>query len=93
MSEEKVNNLESKNSVKPAAAITLGICSILFASLWYIAIPAGILAILFGKSSVKKFASKGGKAGVVLGIIGLIMTAILYLGIFLFFFAFGEEIF
>lgn len=63
MSEEKVNNVESKNSVAPVASITLGICSILFAAFWYISFPTGILAILFGKHSVKKFASKGGKAG------------------------------
>ena len=93
MSEEKVNNVESKNSVKPAASVTLGICTILFSTLWYIAIPTGILAILLGKSSVKKYASKGGKAGTVLGIIGLIMSAVVYVGIFVFMLAFGDEIF
>lgn len=93
MSEENVKNVDPKHSVAPAASITLGICSVLFATLWYIALPTGILAIIFGKSSVKKFASKGGKIGTILGIIGLVITAILYVGIFLFMYAFGDEIF
>lgn len=73
-------NDEIKNkSSMGAGALTLGIISILFAIFWYISLPSGILAIIFGKKAVNKVGSKIGKAGFILGIVGLSLFAFIYL--------------
>lgn len=63
------------------AALTLGIISILTAFFWYLALPTGILAIIFGAKSAKKIGSRLGKAGLVTGIVGLSLFAFMYIGI------------
>ena len=66
---------------RPAMSISsfvLGIISILSALFYYISIPTGVLAIVFGAKTIK-LNSKMGRAGLVLGIIGLSLCALIYL--------------
>lgn len=65
------------------AAFILGIMSILGQWFWYVGVPAGILAIVFGARSARRTASRLGKAGLVLGIVGLSTTIFLYVSIIL----------
>ena len=75
---------ETKNkSGKPVAALVLGIISIVFASFWYISLPTGIIAIVFGAKSARKLGSKLGKAGLILGIIGVSLCAFQYISMLL----------
>lgn len=60
------------------AALVLGIISILTASFWYIVLPTGVLAIVFGVKSAKRTGSKIGKAGMITGIVGLSLFAFIY---------------
>lgn len=74
-----MNENETKNkSSLGVASLTLGILSIVFAIFWYITLPTGILAIIFGKKSISKVGSKLGKAGLITGIIGLALFAFIY---------------
>lgn len=72
------NELKNKSSMG-IAALTLGIISVVSAIFWYISLPTGILAIIFGKKAINKVGSKIGKAGFILGIIGLSLFAFIYL--------------
>ena len=78
------NNKElKKKSSHGAAALVLGILSIVFSAFWYISLPAGILAIVFGRKGVKQVGSKLAKAGFILGIIGLSLFVLLYVSFIL----------
>ncbi|MDR1032773.1 MAG: hypothetical protein LBL84_02030 [Candidatus Nomurabacteria bacterium] len=62
-----------------AAALTLGIISIASAFFWYLTIPTGILAIVLGaRSSHGEAKSKTGRAGMILGIVGLAIFLVIY---------------
>ena len=61
------------------ASLVLGIVSIVAALFWYIAIPTGVLAIVFGVKSYKRFGSKLGCAGLITGIVGLSLCALIYI--------------
>ena len=74
--------MENKRSGFSPAALTLGIISIVANLFWYISIPTGILAIVFGVKAMKK-ANKGGKAGLITGIIGLALCAFIYTTMFI----------
>ena len=63
------------------ASLVLGIISIVTTLFWYITLPTGILAIIFGVKSIKKTGSKLGKAGMITGIIGLSIFAFVYISI------------
>lgn len=81
MSEEKV---EVKNkSAMAVASLTLGIISIVLHWFWYISLPTGILAIIFGTKTVKKLGSKLGKAGLITGIVGVSLCAFAYISLIL----------
>ena len=43
------NEIKNKSSLG-VASLTLGIISIVFSLFWYITLPTGILAIIFGKT-------------------------------------------
>ena len=76
---------DKNKSGMPVASLVLGILSIIFASFWYIALPTGILAIIFGTKSARKMGSKLGKAGLITGIVGLSLFAFIYITLILFF--------
>lgn len=79
-------NMEENNKNKTTlhiASLVLGIISIVMSLFWYIALPTGILAIIFGVKSVKKTGSKIGKAGFITGIIGLSIFAFIYISLFM----------
>lgn len=76
--------MEEKNKTGMcAAALTLGIISILTNLFWYMCLPTGILAIVFGSKTAKKMGSKMGKAGVITGIIGISICVFIYVSIIL----------
>lgn len=77
-----MGNYENK-SVMHIASLVLGIISIVSALFWYITLPTGILAIIFGVKSARKMGSKIGKAGMITGIIGLSLFAFIYIGLIL----------
>ena len=72
---------DKRKSGMPVASLTLGIVSIVTAMFWYITLPTGVLAIIFGAISAKKLGSKLGKAGLITGIVGLAMFAFIYIGL------------
>ena len=73
--------MEENKYVMNIASLVLGIISIVTALFWYMALPTGILAIIFGAKSAKKTGSKIGKAGLITGIIGLSLFAFIYVSI------------
>ncbi|MDR1300518.1 MAG: hypothetical protein LBK50_02310 [Candidatus Nomurabacteria bacterium] len=82
---EKVSAVEAESVIEKrprnlhsSLALTLGIISIPAAFFWYIVLPAGILAIVFGAKSYRETGAGPAKAGFILGIIGLCLFAVLY---------------
>lgn len=75
-------NYKNKN-VMHIVSLVLGIISIVTALFWYITLPTGILAIIFGVKSARKTGSKIGKAGMITGIIGLALFAFIYISLIL----------
>ncbi len=70
-------------SAMSIASLTLGIISILTNWFWYVTLPTGILAIVFGAKSVKRTGTKVGKAGMITGIVGLSLFILSYVGMIL----------
>ncbi len=78
--------MEKNNANQSAmgiASLVLGIISILTALFWYLTLPTGILAIVFGVKSIHKVGSKLGKAGMITGIVGLSVFVFIYLSLIL----------
>ena len=71
-------NMDKKHSGKPVASFVLGILSIVFVLFWYVSVPCGILAVIFGNKASRKLGSKLGKTGLILGIIGLALFTFIY---------------
>lgn len=61
------------------SALVLGIISILTGFFYYISLPSGILAIIFGAINIRKTGSKMAKAGLITGIIGVSICLFLYI--------------
>lgn len=78
-----MENVEKNKLGMPIASLVLGILSVIFSWFWYIALPTGILAIIFGAKTIKKYGSKMGKAGLITGIVGLALFAFSYISIIL----------
>ena len=74
------NEIKTKSSLG-IAALTLGIISVVSTLFWYITVPTGILSIVLGRKAISKVGSKLGKAGFILGIVGLSLFAFIYLSI------------
>ena len=78
---------QSQSSGLAIASMVLGIVSLFFC-IWYIAIPCGILAIIFGVIAGNKAkAGLGGgegmaKAGLIMGVIGLAIDVIIVILLF-----------
>ena len=58
-------------------ALILGIVSLVFFCLWYVSIPCGILAIIFGIMGIKSEDKPMAITGLVTGAIGLIVSILL----------------
>jgi hypothetical protein len=71
--------LARKHELKSSLALTLGIISVVTCTFWYLFIPTGIIAIVFGHHSYVESGHKSAKAGFVLGIIGLALGLVIYL--------------
>ncbi|MBO4815416.1 MAG: hypothetical protein J5507_00290 [Clostridia bacterium] len=71
--------INKKNSAMAVAALPLGIISIVLSLFWYVTLPTGILAIVFGTKSTRRFGSKLGKSGLITGIVGLSLFAFIYI--------------
>ena len=73
---------ENKNKmVMNIASLVLGIISIVSSLFWYITLPTGILAIIFGVKAAKISGSKLAKAGMITGIVGVSLFAFIYIGL------------
>ncbi len=72
--------MEEKKLAMPVASLVLGIISILTSLFWYLTLPTGVLAIVFGVKSIRKVGSRLAKAGLILGIIGLSLFVLVYIG-------------
>ena len=75
--------VEKKKSGMPIASLVLGIIAVVSTFFWYIVIPTSILAIVFGAKSIKKYGSKLGKAGLILGIVGISLFLFIYVSLIL----------
>jgi len=71
--------INKKNSAMAVASLPLGIISIVFSLFWYITLPTGVLAIIFGSKTTRKLGSKLGKSGLITGIVGLSLFLLIYL--------------
>ena len=71
---------ENKKHAMHIVSLVLGIISIITNWFWYMSIPTGILAIIFGVKTAKNFGSKIGKAGLITGIVGLSLCIFAYTG-------------
>ena len=71
-------NVKEKTGM-PVASLVLGIISIVTNLFWYVTLPTGILAIIFGAKSAKKTGSKIGKEGLITGIVGLSLFTFVYI--------------
>lgn len=76
-----MENNNSNKSPMGVASLVLGIISIVTALFWYICLPSGILAVVFGAKSARKVGSKLGKAGLITGIVGLSLLVFIYISI------------
>lgn len=76
--EENKEELKNKSGLG-VASLVLGIISIVTSLFWYLSLPTGILAIVFGKKAINRTGSKLGKAGLITGIIGLSLFLFIYL--------------
>jgi hypothetical protein len=74
--------IESR-TVSHIVSLVLGIISIISALFWYISIPSGIIAIVFGTKSYKRFGKKMGVGGLVTGIVGLSLCVLFYISVLL----------
>lgn len=74
---------DKKYSSMSVASLVLGIISIVLSIFWYISVPTGVLAIIFGVKSTRKLGSKIGKSGLITGIVGLSLFAFIYISLIL----------
>ena len=81
--ENKVEEVQTNTQVKEnkglsIAAMVLGIVSVALFCAWYIALPCGILAIIFGAIEKKKNKNnKFAKSGFILGIISMVLEVVI----------------
>lgn len=71
------------------AALVLGIVAIVLCCVWYISIPCGILAIVFGTIGLRSSKRGMSISGIVTGIIGMIISIFIILMLVIFGFALG----
>lgn len=71
------------------ASLVLGIVALVFFCLWYISIPCGILAVTFGILGIKTINKGMAMAGLITGAIGLVISTLIVIILFMFGFAIG----
>ncbi len=76
-----MKNNKEERIVSHIVSLVLGILSILSVLFWYIALPTGILSIIFGTKSYKRYGKKLGLAGLITGIVGLSLTIFIYVSL------------
>lgn len=94
--QENVNNNNATANQQPKdkkgfsiAALVLGIVAIVLCCVWYISIPCGILAIVFGTIGLRSSKRGMSISGIVTGIIGMIISIFIILMLVIFGFALG----
>lgn len=71
---------EIKNKIALGiSSLVLGIIAICTVLFYYISLPTGILAIVFGAIHSNKTGSKLAKAGLITGIVGVCLCVFLYI--------------
>lgn len=99
---EKVENIEKQNTQtnekkQPQkdrkgfciASLVLGIVALVLFCLWYLSIPCGILAVIFGILGMKATNKGMAIAGLITGSIGLVISTLIIIMLFVFGFAMG----
>ena len=94
---KKVENTENVKTEEPKqekkgfciASLVLGIITLVFFCLWYISIPCGILAIIFGIIGLKSTSRGMAIAGLITGSIGLVISALIVIFLFIVGFTIG----
>lgn len=76
---EENKEVLKKRSAMPVSSFVCGILSIIFVAFYYISLPTGIIAIIFGAKGAKRTGSKLAKTGMILGIIGLSLFIFTYM--------------
>lgn len=71
------------------ASMVLGIVALVFFCIWYISIPCGILAVIFGILGIKTINKGMAIAGLITGSIGLVVSTLILIALFMFGFAIG----
>lgn len=69
----------NKSSAMPVASLSLGIISLSSILFWYISLITGILAIVFGVKSIHRYNSKLGRAGMIVGIVSIVLCICVYM--------------
>ena len=80
---------EKKSNGLAIASLVLGIVAIVLCCVWYISIPCGILAIVFGTIGLRSSKRGMSISGIVTGIIGMIISIFIILMLVIFGFALG----
>ena len=74
-----MKNKDENRMVSHVISLVLGIISIVSVFFWYISLPSGIIAIVFGAKSYKKAKKGVGLAGMITGIVGTSICAFIYI--------------
>ena len=99
---ETTGNTSTNTSTEPKkerkgfciASMVLGIVCLVFFCVWYVSIPCGILAIIFGILGVKSTGKGMAIAGLITGSIGLVISILIIIFIIIFGMAVGfSEVF
>ena len=72
---------EDNRIVAHVASLVLGIISIVSMLFWYISVPSGVIAIVLGTKSYKKFGKKLGLGGMITVIVGLSLCVLIYVSL------------
>lgn len=89
--ETKVVTEEPKKDRKGfcIASLVLGIIALVFFCVWYVSIPCAILAIIFGVLGIKSTGKGMAIAGLITGSIGLVVSILIIVFLFVFGVAIG----